>query len=26
LADIFTKPLDINTFSNLQMALGICEH
>jgi len=26
LADIFTKPLNINTFSNFQMALGICEH
>lgn len=26
LADIFTKPLDLNCFTNLQKPLGICEH
>lgn len=26
LADIFTKPLDLNTFNVLKNLLGICEH
>lgn len=26
LADIFTKPLDLNSYMNLQKSIGLCKH